>query len=83
MRSFWAGVATTIAVLFVALFVSLFALGVARGMPQAIDCVNYGDWQPAVDVEVASTRKHGYFHTYRALGCTAYFHDSRKDKYFH
>jgi hypothetical protein len=37
MRSFLAGVATTIVVLFVSPFVSLFALGVARGFPQAVE----------------------------------------------
>ena len=86
MRSFWAGVATTVVVLFFCFFV----FGVAmRGLPQAIDCVNYAAYEeagiaPATRVEITSTRKHGFFRTYtvRALGCTAYWHRSNKDKYF-
>ena len=79
MKNFLAGVVTT--VLF--LLVSLFVFGVVKGYPQAIDCVNYASRSPAVDVEVESNRKHGYFHTYRALGCEAYWYRSRKDMYFH
>jgi hypothetical protein len=83
MRSFWAGVATTLVCGAFALFVLWLSVGIAVGMPQAVDCVNYADGKPAVWVEIESNRKHGYFHTYRALGCTADFHDSRKDEYFH
>jgi hypothetical protein len=64
------------------LFVSLFVFGVAAGFPQVIDC-RYTGGPPAVSVEIESNRKHGYFRTYRALGCTAYFHASNKDMYFH
>jgi hypothetical protein len=86
MRSFWAGVATTV----VFLFVSLFFFGVAmRGLPQAIDCVNYKAYAaagkaPATRVEVTSTRRHGFFRTYTfpPLGCRAYWHRSNKDEHF-
>jgi len=82
LYAFWRGVATGIVASAFALFVLWFAVAFNIGMPQALDCVNYGDWTPAVDVEVTSNRKWGYFRTYQVGGCTAYFHASNKYEHF-
>jgi hypothetical protein len=75
--AFWRGVATTVVVL----FVLWLSVGVAFGYPQAVECVkdNRG---PAVDVDVESYRKWGYFRTFEVGACTAYWHRSEKDEHF-
>ena len=69
MRSFLAGVATTI----VCGALALFVFGIAVGFPQVIDC-RYTGGPPAVQMEIGTNREHGGFVTFRALGCTGYWH---------
>ena len=70
MRSFLAGVATTI----VCGTLALFVFGIAVGFPQVIDCRYTGRQAPAVWMEIGSARPHGELVTFRALGCTGYWH---------
>jgi hypothetical protein len=69
MRSFLAGVATTI----VCGALALFVFGIFVGFPQVIDC-RYTGGPPAVWMEIESARPHGELVTFRALGCTGYWH---------
>src|ERR671917_2428580 len=71
---FWAGVATTIVVgAFALCVVGLAISGGDAVLPQIIDCRYQGDG-PAVWMEFGSTREHGEFVTFRALGCTGNWH---------
>jgi hypothetical protein len=78
---FWAGVAATLVCGTFSLFVLWFAVGFTIGNPRVISCIKDGR-NPAISMELESTREHGYFRTYQVLGCTAYFHASNKDMYF-
>jgi hypothetical protein len=82
MKSFWAGVATTIVCGVFALFVLWFAVAGSIGMPQVVECIK-DNRSPAVYMDIGSGRKWGYFRTYEVGACTAYFHASHKDEHFH
>jgi hypothetical protein len=69
MKTFLARVVTTV----VYLLFYLFVFRVSVGFPQVIDC-RYTWSLPAVWMEIASARKHGELVTFRALGCTGYWH---------
>ena len=74
MKPFLAGVVTTVGVLFVSLFFSGIAITGGQGaFPQVIDC-RYTGGPPAVQMEIGTNREHGGFVTFRALGCTGYWH---------
>jgi hypothetical protein len=74
MKPFLAGVVTTVIVLFVSFYVFGYAITGGQGFsPQVIDCRNREDGA-AVFMEIFSTREHGEFVTFRALGCTGYWH---------
>jgi hypothetical protein len=75
MKPFLAGVETTVVVLFVSLFFSGIAITGGQGVfPQVIDCRYHYQGGGAVWMEIGSTREHGEFVTFRALGCTGYWH---------
>jgi hypothetical protein len=76
MRSFWAGVATTI----VGGAFVLFALWLVT-TPKVLECVS-DDSRAAISMDLVATRKFGYLRTYEVGDCTAYFVASNKAQYF-
>jgi hypothetical protein len=81
MRSFWAGVATTIVCGVFALFVLWFAVAFTVGNPRVVECIK-DNRKPAVSMDIEAGRRYGYFRTYEVGACTAYFTASNKAKYF-
>jgi hypothetical protein len=74
VKPFLAGVAATIIGGVFAIFVLGMFLTWGQGVvPQIIDC-RYTGGPPAVQMEIWSNREHGKFVTFRALGCTGYWH---------
>ena len=82
MKTFLAGVVTTVVVLFVSFYASGIVIAGGDSLsPQVIDC-RYTGGPPAVQMEIGTNREHGEFVTFRALGCTGYWHVSTKDEHF-
>jgi hypothetical protein len=76
MRSFWAGVATTI----VCGVFALFALWLVTS-PKVVECIKDND-KPAVAMGIEPTRQYGYLRTFEVGPCTAYFVANNSAKHF-